>query len=237
MPVRYPEFQRHVSRDKVSALCAAAAMLVCCAVADTASAARAAPAYREGVNYIPVMPAQPVNVNPGQAEVLEFFWYGNPQCFALEPYLEAWQKSLPANVVLTRVPATLNPQWNVAARAYYVAVQLGIADKANALIYAAMHVQHLSLGTQSDYQRLFASQLGVSAQQFNATWNSLQVDARLSQAKVLAQRYGVTNLPALSVDGKWLTGAGYHLSTAQIMPAVSWLVQQDLGALAASVQQ
>ncbi|MGH8363430.1 MAG: thiol:disulfide interchange protein DsbA/DsbL, partial [Gammaproteobacteria bacterium] len=159
-----------------------------------------------------------------------------PQCFALEPYLEAWQKSLPANVVLTRVPATLNPQRDVAARAYYVAVQLGIADQANALIYAAMHVQHLGLGTQSDYQRLFTGQLGISAQQFNATWNSLQVDARLSQAKVLAQRYGVTNLPALIVDGKWLTGAGYHLSSAQIMPAVSWLVQQDRAALPAGTQ-
>lgn len=237
MAVRYPEFQKHVSRDKVSKLCAAGAMLVCCAFAGTASAAGAAPAYREGVNYIPVMPAQPVNVNPGQVEVLEFFWYGSPQCFALEPYLDAWQRSLPANVVLTRVPVTLNPQWDVAARAYYVAVQLGIANQANALIYAALHVQHLSLGTQSDYQRLFTGQLGVSAQQFNATWNSLQVDARLAQAKVLAQRYGVTNLPALTVDGKWLTGAGYHLSTAQIVPAVNWLVQQDQGALAASVQQ
>lgn len=237
MVVRYPEFQRHVSRHTVSKLCAAAVMLVCCAVAGTASAAGAAPVYREGVNYIPVMPAQPVNVNPGQVEVLEFFRYDSPQCFALEPYLEAWQKNLPANVVLTRVPATLNPQWDVAARAYYVAVQLGIADKANALIYAAMHVQHLNLGTQSDYQRLFTGQLGVSAQQFNATWSSLQVDARLAQAKVLAQRYGVTNLPALTVDGKWMTGAGYHLSIAQIMPAVNWLVQQDQGALAASVQQ
>lgn len=237
MAVRYPEFQKHVSRDKVSKLCAAGAMLVCCAFAGTASAAGAAPAYREGVNYIPVMPAQPVNVNPGQVEVLEFFWYGSSQCFALEPYLDAWQRSLPANVVLTRVPATLNPQWDVAARAYYVAVQLGIANQANALIYAALHVQHLSLGTQSDYQRLFTGQLGVSVQQFNATWNSLQVDARLAQAKVLAQRYGVTNLPALTVDGKWLTGAGYHLSTAQIVPAVNWLVQQDQGALAASVQQ
>ncbi|MGH8293256.1 MAG: thiol:disulfide interchange protein DsbA/DsbL [Gammaproteobacteria bacterium] len=225
-----------MSRDKVSKLCTAAVLLVCCAAAATASAAGAAPAYREGVNYIPVMPAQPVNVNPGRVEVLEFFWYGNPQCFALEPYLEAWQKSLPANVVLTRVPATLNPQRDVAARAYYVAVQLGIADQANALIYAAMHVQHLGLGTQSDYQRLFTGQLGISAQQFNATWNSLQVDARLSQAKVLAQRYGVTNLPALIVDGKWLTGAGYHLSSAQIMPAVSWLVQQDRAALPAGTQ-
>ena len=192
--------------------------------------------YKESVNYIPVMPAQPTNVNPGQVEVLEFFWYGSPQCFALEPYLETWQKAQPANVVLTRVPAALNPQWDVAARAYYTAVQLGLADKANELIYAAVHMQHMNLSTQADYQRLFTGQLGVSAQQFNSAWNSLQVDVRLAQAKVLAQRYGVTNVPVLTVDGKWLTGAGYHLSTAQIMPAVSWLMQQDQAALPAGTQ-
>lgn len=206
------------------------------ALAGVATTRGTAPAYQEGVNYIPVIPAQPTNVNPGQVEVLEFFWYGNPQCFALEPYVEAWQKNLPTNVVLTRVPAALNPQWDLAARAYYTAMQLGLADKANAVIYAAIHQQPMSLDTQSDYQRLFTSQLGVSAQQFNSTWNSLQVDAQLARAKVLAQRYGVTNVPTLTVEGKWLTGAGYHLSIAQIMPAVSWLVEQDQKALAASTQ-
>ena len=211
------------------------------ALAGPATHAAAAPAvppapYKEGANYIPVIPAQPMNVNPGQVEVLEFFWYGNPQCAALEPYLEAWQKSLPANVVVTRVPAALNPQWDVAARAYYTAVQLGVADRANTLIYAAIHAQHLDLGTQSDYQRLFTGKLGVSAQQFNSAWNSLRVDARLAQAKVLAQRYGVTSVPVITVDGKWLTGTGYHLSIAQILPAVNWLVQQDQSALSANLQ-
>jgi thiol:disulfide interchange protein DsbA len=210
-------------------------------LAGSTTHAAAAPAvppapYKEGVNYIPVIPAQPMNVNPGQVEVLEFFWYGNSQCAALEPYLGAWQKSLPANIVVTRVPAALNPQWDVAARAYYTAVQLGVADRANTLIYATIHAQHLDLGTQSDYQRLFTDKLGVSAQQFNSAWNSLQVDARLAQAKVLAQRYGVTSVPVITVDGKWLTGTGYHLSIAQILPAVNWLVQQDQSALSANLQ-
>ena len=210
-------------------------------LAGPAAQAAAAPAgppvpYKEGVNYIPVIPAQPMNVNPGQVEVLEFFWYGNPQCAALEPYLEAWQKSLPANVVVTRVPAALNPQWDVAARAYYTAVQLGVADQANTLIYAAIHAQHLDLGTLNDYQRLFTQKLGVSTQQFDSAWNSMQVNAHLAQAKVLAQRYGVTTVPVLTVDGKWLTGTGYHLNTAQIMPAVNWLVQQDQAALSANLQ-
>ncbi|MGH8280958.1 MAG: thiol:disulfide interchange protein DsbA/DsbL [Gammaproteobacteria bacterium] len=203
--------------------------------AGPACAAGAPATYKEGVNYIPVMPAQPVNVNPGQIEVLEFFWYGNPQCFALEPYLESWDKSKGAGVVLTRVPAALNPQWDIAARAYYTAVQLGISDKADAVIYTVVHIRHANLSTTADYKNVFTGQLGVSTKQFETVWNSLAVDTQIAQAKVLAQRYSVTSVPVLTVNGKWLTGAGYKLPTADIMNAVNWLVQREQAALPAGV--
>ncbi|MGA9853059.1 MAG: thiol:disulfide interchange protein DsbA/DsbL [Gammaproteobacteria bacterium] len=224
---------RHGAREKVIKKFLLACLLALGLVTGAACAAGAPVPYKEGINYIPVMPAQPVNVNPGQIEVLEFFWYGNPQCFALEPYLEFWDKTRAANVVLTRVPAALNPQWDMAARAYYTAVLLGIDDKANAAIYKAINTHHMNLAAMSDYENLFTGQLGVNGKQFETTWNSLAVDMRIAQAKVLAQRYGITNVPALTVDGKWLTGAGYKLPIADIMSAVNWLVQREQVALPA----
>ena len=200
-------------------------------VAGTGMAATVPVAYKETVNYIPVMPAQPVSVNPGQIEVLEFFWYGDPHCFTLEPYLESWDKNKPSNVLLMRIPAALSPQWYLAARAYYTALQLNVSDKASAAIYAAIHISHKSLATVADYQSLFTSQLGIDARQFQNTWNSQAVNAQLSQAKVLAQRYGIVKVPAFTVNGKWLTGAGFHLSDAQTMGAVNWLVQRELASL------
>lgn len=190
-----------------------------------------APPYKEGVNYIPVVPSQPVNVNPGHIEVLDFFWYGSTQCFELEPYLDSWAANKPANVILTRVPAALNPHWDLAARAYYTAVQLGVADKANSAIYAALNSQHRSLSSMNDYQNLFTTELSVSAPQFAAAWNSLAVDTALEHAKVLAQRYSVTVVPSLTVNGEWLTGTGYKLTTPEIMNAVNWLVQRELAVL------
>lgn len=196
-------------------------------VAAASIAASAPESYKEGSNYIPVMPAQPVSVNPGQIEVLEFFWYGDPHCFALEPYLESWIKNKPGNVVFAYVPAVLNPQWDLAARAYYTALQLNISDKAGAAIYTAIHISHRELATQADYQSLFTSQLGIDAKLFQSTWNSEAVNARISQAMVLAQRYGINKVPAFTVNGKWLTGAGFHLSDAQTMGAVNWLTQRE----------
>lgn len=193
-----------------------------------ASIAASAPeAYKEGVNYIPVMPAQPVSVNPGQLEVLEFFWYGDPHCFTLEPYLQSWIKNKPGNVIFDYVPAMLNPQWDLAARAYYTALQLNISDKAGAAIYTTIHINHRELTSVADYQKLFTGELGVDAKLFDSTWKSQAVNARIAQALVLAQRYGINKVPALTVNGKWLTGAGFHLSDAQTMDAVNWLTQRE----------
>lgn len=187
--------------------------------------------YAEGVNYVPVVPVQPIDVNPGQIEVLDFFWYGNPECSELQPYLDNWTAHKPANVILLRVPAALNPQWDLDARAYYTAVQLGVANKANNLIFAALHTQHRGLASMNDYQTLFTSELGVSAQQFAAAWNSLNVDTALAHAKILAQRYGVTTVPTLAINGEWLTGTGFKLTTPDIMGAVNWLVTRELPTL------
>ncbi len=204
-------------------------------LAAAASIAASAPeTYKAGVNYIPVMPAQPVSVNPGQIEVLEFFWYGDPHCFALEPYLQSWIKTKPGNVIFEYVPAVLNPQWELAARAYYTALQLNIGDKAGAAIYTAIHINHHELISVADYQKLFTSELGIDVKLFESTWNSRAVNTMISQAMVLAQRYGINKVPAFTVNGKWLTGAGFHLNAAQTMDAVNWLTQREQALLPAT---
>ena len=62
----------------------------------------------EGTHYTKL--AQPVAVSTpsGKIEVIEFFSYGCPHCFALEPTLETWAKQLPPDVVFKRVPVGFN---------------------------------------------------------------------------------------------------------------------------------
>ena len=36
--------------------------------------------------------AQPTSAPPGKVEVIEFFWYAGPQCYKLEPTIEAFVK-------------------------------------------------------------------------------------------------------------------------------------------------
>ncbi len=52
----------------------------------SAAAASSATAWQDGVNYTRLVPAQPTSVPAGQVEVLEFFWYACPHCYALDPW-------------------------------------------------------------------------------------------------------------------------------------------------------
>jgi protein dithiol oxidoreductase (disulfide-forming) len=214
-----------------AALCLSLTMLPSLAIA---AGTPPAAAFKAGVNYVPVVPAQPTDTQPGQIEVIEFFWYGCPHCYALEDYVNTWLRSKPDNVVFRRVPAALNPAWDTDARAFFAAEELGLADKAHPAIFHAIHVDHLQLDSEEAFRKFFIQQFGISAKQFYDAWNSLNVDTKLVQAKVLAQRYGILDVPTLVVNGKWLTGPGYHLATPQVMPAVSWLVQQEQAALSNS---
>ncbi len=206
--------------------------------AADAPAAAAGQPYKLGVHYQSVVPAQPTSAAPGQIEVLDFFWYGCPHCNAFEPYLEAWERSKPANVVLKRVPAILQPDWEPAARAYYTAEALGLLAKSHKATFDEIHQNHDVMQTEADFERFFVKQFGVDPKKFESTWSSPETDAKISQAEVLAARYGlmVFGVPTLVVNGKWLTGGEFALPYPQMLQVVNFLVAQEQAAMPAAAQ-
>ncbi len=186
--------------------------------------------FVEGTNYVPVAPAQPTSVGPGQIEVIEFFWYGCPHCFGVEPYLENWLKHKPANVVFKRIPAAWpgGEHMDVDARAYYTAQALGIGEKIHEPLFNAIHLQNQYNLTQSqDALQKFFSRYGVSKQQFDASWDSFGVTLKMNQALQTLKLYGVQGVPTFIINGQWMTGAGYQMPYPTIVKCVEYLVQRE----------
>jgi len=87
----------------------------------------ATPALAQGqFQYTELKPPQTVEVDAKKIEVTEFFWYGCPHCYNLEPYIERWQKSAPPDVELRRIPAVFNARWGHDAAIYYTIEALGL---------------------------------------------------------------------------------------------------------------
>ena len=186
-------------------------------------------AFQAGVNYEAVTPAQPTDVKPGQVEVIEFYWYGCPVCFALEPYVESWEQQLPKGVVFKRVPGAMpDSEFYVDAQATAVAEVLGIGGKIREPLFNAIHENgNLALRTDKAALRDFFGKYGVAPEDFDATWDSAAVQAKLAGYQKLAGRYGIDRVPTIVVDGKWKTGAGYMMPPAKVMDCVDFLVTQE----------
>jgi thiol:disulfide interchange protein DsbA len=139
----------------------------------------------------------------GMIEVREFFWYGCPHCFKLEPYVAGWLKTKPADINFIRTPAALNPVWEQNARGYYAVDMMGLTAKAHAPLFEAIHVKGLRPFDQVALATFYKTQ-GVDTARFNGLYNSFAVTGKVAQSKALAMKYRLEGVPALVVNAKYV---------------------------------
>jgi thiol:disulfide interchange protein DsbA len=172
--------------------------------------------------------AKPGRVDkPGMIEVREFFWYGCPHCYHLEPHVATWLKTKPADVNFVRTPAALNPVWEQNARAYYTAETLGIMEKAHGPLFQAIHVGQQRLFDKDSLIRFYGG-FGANPANFNNLYSSFAVSGKVAQGKALAQQYGLEGVPAVVVNGKYLVKG----SDAKVIKTVNELIAKERLALA-----
>jgi thiol:disulfide interchange protein DsbA len=157
----------------------------------------------DGRDFTKVEPPQPTSI-PGKIEVLEFFSYACPHCSAFEPTLEAWARDLPGDVVLKRVPVPFLLNADNFAHTYYALETLGLVDKMQAKIFAAVHVDHLRLDKPEDIAAVVAKN-GGDAAKFIAAFKSFSVATSVARSKKMTADYKVDGVPTLAVQGHFLT--------------------------------
>jgi thiol:disulfide interchange protein DsbA len=137
-------------------------------------------------------------------EVIEFFSYGCPHCNDLEPYLQAWAKTLPPDVQFRRVPVMFQDRWKSLARDYYTLEALGEDMRLSPDVFKAVHVSGLPLYQEKAFVD-WAATKGLDRAKVADTYNSFGVDSKMKRAAVLAQEYNVQAVPTVVVDGKFVT--------------------------------
>ncbi|HHH42888.1 MAG TPA: thiol:disulfide interchange protein DsbA/DsbL [Gammaproteobacteria bacterium] len=188
--------------------------------------------YKEGVQYKVIENAQPT-ASADRIEVLELFWYGCPHCYRLEPELEAWLEKKPDDVVFVRLPAILGPPWALHARAFYTAELLGVTDKIHKPLFDRIHKEKKPIRNEQQLKDFFIEQ-GVSAEDFDKTYNSFAVITKTNRAKQAVSLYGISGVPTLVVDGKYRTSAREAGSNKGILEVVDFLVKKEREARAAA---
>ena len=188
--------------------------------------------FEEGKHYIRLVPSQPTIGGADKIEVAEFFWYGCPHCYDLEPMINRWEANRPANVRFVRIPAMWNDVLKLHARLFYteeVLVRNGNIDDGigfrNA-VFEEYHRRGNRLLNEESITRLF-ERYGVNQNDFAKTWNSFEVSQKLLVANDLARRYSIASVPAIVVNGKYRTGAAEAGGYPKMLEVIDELVARE----------
>ncbi len=187
--------------------------------------------FMEGVEYTLINDPLRTVEEPGKVEVREYFWYGCPHCFHLEPVVHEWLEKNPPGVNFQMQPAILGASWAPAAQAFYTAALLGVLDQAHPALFNGIHLnENRNLAKDEREIKALFEKLGVPKETVEKTWSSFGVQTRVKQAYRMTRQSGIQGVPAVVVAGKYLVDAGSAGGTGKMFEVIEYLVAKELAA-------
>ena len=168
-------------------------------------------------------PPQPTE-GGGKVEVIEFFWYGCPHCYTLEPAVVAWVKKAPADVVFKRVPAIPSDSWTEHARIFYTLEAMGKLEEYHQKVFDAIHKGNVNMNHKKTRDEWFAKN-GIDPAKYAEMEKSFSVATKLNRAKQLTYAYKVDSVPRVTVNGKYVV----TMEAAGSADRVFQIVDQAIG--------
>jgi len=216
-------------------LAAVASTMAASTAAATAATTTGPTLWQEGVNYTRLVPAQPTSVAAGQVEVLEFFWYACPHCYAIDPQVESWKKTKPGFVSFSRVPVMWSEGHRSTARLYYTLESMGKLDQLHGEVFKEIHVNGNPLiatdpndtAGAERLQTAFLKKFGISEDAFKKAYHSFAVETALQRADQLVLRYRIEGVPAFVVNGKYVADVRSAGSPERLLSLVDDLAAQE----------
>ncbi len=165
-----------------------------------------------------LVPPQPIE-GSGKIEVIEFFWYGCPHCYAMEPTVNAWLKSAPKDVVFKRVPAYPSDSWGSMAVMYYTLEAMGVLDQYHTKVFDAMHKQNVNLANKGKRDEWLKAN-GIDPVKYAEVEKSFTVNTKVARARQMTQAYKVDSVPRFIVNGKYVISGESAGGNEKIFPTI-----------------
>lgn len=189
------------------------------------SALAQAPAPVAGHDYLKIGTPQPVTAPAGVVEVVEFFSFACPHCFEFQGTLEAWIKRKPAYVQFRRSPVRFLQNYLNFQPMYFALEAMGLTDTLVQRVFNAVHLENQRLD-KPEAIAAFMTKNDVDATRFMSVFNSFGVRTKVQQANQLMDAYGVSGVPTLAIQGRFLTSPSDAKGETQALAVVDWLAGQ-----------
>lgn len=174
--------------------------------------------YVDGVHYTSFEKAEKV-----PSTVVEFFSLGCPHCAHLEPALDKWLATKPANVKFDRIPATWNTHFEFLGAVFFALQATGQDKKLVPALFDYIHVQKKKIENIDDAVAFVKAQ-GGDAEKFRAAFNSSDRKAELEKSESLFMAYQLRGVPAILVNGQYTVSVSQAGSEEELFEIVDFLL-------------
>ena len=178
------------------------AILALCLLLGSQLAVAQQDKYQEGVHYFKIDQI-PAETGSDIVEVTEIFSYACSHCNTIDPYIQAWSKNKPDNVVLNRIPVVFGRRaWEMMARGYIAAEMMGIVEESHIAMMDAIWKQGKQFRSKEELAVFYAG-FGVEKSAFLAHFDSFALDSQLRKSQRDVKLFGIQGTPSLVVDRKY----------------------------------
>ncbi|CAM2842499.1 thiol:disulfide interchange protein DsbA/DsbL [Legionella worsleiensis] len=183
--------------------------------------------FIEGKDYQVVSTPQQT-INKGKIPVItEFFSYGCPWCYKIDPSVNQWAGKMKNQVQFERIPVVFKPDWELYAKAYYTAKTLALADKLSPQLFKAILEDKKPLASKQTMIDFFTAH-GVDREIAKSAFeNSPTIDMRVQDGMSLMASYQVNAVPAFVINNKYKTDLQMAGSQERLFQILDYLVRKS----------
>jgi thiol:disulfide interchange protein DsbA len=160
--------------------------------------------------------------------VMEFFSFGCPSCYQIEPALDRWHKQQADHIHIHKVPVVFNKDWTLYAKAYYAAKAVSLSDKLNPLLFKAILVDKKPLNNRTamiDFLSKNGMELSVVESVFN---HSTSIDMQMEISQRFMSRYGINTVPSFVLNHKFKTDLKMAKTEKRLFEILDYLLKKSL---------
>lgn len=157
--------------------------------------------------------------------VVEFFNYGCPHCYGLEPFIKEWLEEKEDDVEFVRVAVPIRRAWIPLARAYYIAEQFDVVDRVHDLMFKAIFEHELQMQRTDLLEKVFVDR-GVDAEDFHEAFTSDETNQAIRKSGEQMRLFGLKGTPAIVVDDQYVVDTELADGLERMFEIVEFLVEK-----------
>ncbi|WP_162047476.1 thiol:disulfide interchange protein DsbA/DsbL [Vibrio taketomensis] len=157
--------------------------------------------------------------------VNEYFSFFCPHCRSFEPIIRQLKTKLPEGVKLQKNHVSFmgGPMGESLSKAYATMIMLKIEDQMAPVLFNRIQTMRKAPKNDAELRQIFIDE-GVDAKKFDATFNGFAVDSMVRRFDKQFNDSGLTGVPAVIVNNKYLVDAKLITSTDEYYALVNYLL-------------